>query len=595
MLVHKNDADGLYLLGGTSSYLRNAISDVYAGGESENVQRTFSFNNRVDFDLQKITKGLAFHTNVSFDFYTRYDQSIYNTYSVYLPVWNVVSDSIVSLTPYGTDTRTGTQNIANSYFERRFGFYGMLDYDRTFAGLHHLTGSLLGYGSRYKIEGDFQGSKNLNLGLRVGYSYKSKYLLDFSSAYVNSVKLPAGNRGAFSPSLGLAWVISSENFMKAVPVSDYLKLKVSTGVLNSEVGIDGFYYYDNSYGNSGSYSWNEGIYTNYGTVSNQGGNSQLGFEKRNELNLGFEGILFNHHINIDANVFTSEYYDQITKPQTMYPGFYSTFIPYKNFDSNSYQGAELGLSYNKSFGDFSFVIGANALYATSKVVKRDELYVDKYQYRKGTTLDARFGLVADGFFMNQSEIDSHPIQAFGKVVPGDIKYVDQNNDGVIDTRDEVMIGRWQAPYSCGLNLKLAYKNITLFAQGNGRIGSDSYITNNYYWVDGGDKYSEYILNRWTEETKTTATLPRLTTLSSSNNYRSSTFWLYRDNYFTLDRVQLTYEMPQKVAGMLNMHQLSFHVNASNLFTISKYKNFRELNIGSEPQYRSCSVGVKAMF
>ncbi|MDP2336866.1 MAG: SusC/RagA family TonB-linked outer membrane protein, partial [Bacteroidota bacterium] len=584
----KNDVNGLYLLGGTSSYLTNAIANGYSGGVNENIQRTFSFNNRIDFDLKRFVEGLAFHTNVSFDFFAAYDQAINNSYSVYAPVWNAAVDSIISLAKYGDDTRSGIQNVGNSSFQRRFGFYGMFDYDRSFGGVHHISGSLLGYGNRYKVQGDFQGNKNLNLGLRLGYNYTNRYLLDFSSAYVSSVKLPEGNRGAFSPSLGLAWVISSEDFMSSVSSVNYLKLRLSGGQMNSDAGIDDFYYYDNSYTTLGSYSWYDGTWSNFGVVSSHGANSRLGFEKRNELNLGFEGILFDHQLSVDANVFTSVYYDQITRPQTQYPSFYTTYIPYENFESNSYQGAELGLSYNRSFGDFSCVIGVNALYTSSKVVKRDEIYANQYQYRTGRPIDARFGLVSDGFFMDQADIDNHEIQAFGKVKPGDIKYVDQNNDGIIDANDEVQIGRWQAPFSYGLNLKVSYKNFTLFAHGNGRMGADGLLTNNYYWVDGNDKYSEYILNRWTEATKTTATLPRLSSLANTNNYRSSTFWLYRDNYFIVDRIQLTYEIPEKVTRMLKMKNLTFHMDASDLLTISKYKNIRDLSIGSEPYYRSFS-------
>jgi hypothetical protein len=171
------------------------------------------------------------------------------------------------------------------------------------------------------------------------------------------------------------------------------------------------------------------------------------------------------------------------------------------------------------------------------------------------------------------------------VKPGDIKYIDQNKDGIVDANDEVQIGRWQAPYSYGLNLKLAYKSLTLFAQGNGRIGADGYLTNNYYWVDGTDKYSAYILDRWTPATATTATLPRLSSLANTNNYRSSTFWLYNDNYFTID----------SVTRMLKMKHLSFHVDASNLITFSKYVNIRDMSIGAEPYYRSFSIGVKSMF
>ena len=593
--ARKNDVNGMYLLGGTLSYLTNPIANGYSGGVNENIQRTFSFNNRIDFDLKQFVEGLAFHTNVSFDLYTRYDQAINNTYSVYRPAWDSAVDSIVSLVKYGIDTRSGSQNVGNSYYGRRFGFYGLLDYDRAFGDVHHISGSLLGYGNRYKVQGDFQGNKNVNLGLRLGYSYRNMYLVDFSSAYVSSVKLPDGNRSKISPSLGLAWVISSEEFMSAVSAIDYLKLRITGGIMNSDAGIDGFYYYDNVYTRSGSYSWYEGTWSNSGTISSYGGNSQLFFEKRKELNLGFEGLFFDRMIGVDVNIFTSAYSDQITRPQTKYPSFYTNYIPYENFDENDYMGAELGLSFNRSFGDLVLTIGANGLYSDSDVKKRDEIYANQYQYRTGRPVDAIFGLVADGFFMNQADIASHELQAFGNVKSGDIKYVDQNNDGIIDPNDEVQIGRSQAPFAYGLNLKISYKNFTLFAMGTGRMGADSYITGNYYWVDGNDKYTEFVRNRWTEATKTTATFPRLSSLANSNNFRNSTFWLYRDNYFTLDRMQLTYDMPETITQMLRMKKLSFFVDGSWLMTISKHKEMRELSVGSEPYYRSFSLGVKTVF
>ena len=153
----KNDIDGAYLLGGTSSYSTNPIANVYSGGVNQNVQRTFSFNHRMDFDLGALTKGLAFHTNISFDLYTRFDQTVTKTYSVYLPTWKATADSISGLTKYGTDTNLGSQNVLNPYYERRSGFYGLLDYDKTLGNVHHITGSLLGFASRSKQQGRLAG------------------------------------------------------------------------------------------------------------------------------------------------------------------------------------------------------------------------------------------------------------------------------------------------------------------------------------------------------------------------------------------------------------------------------------------------------
>lgn len=589
----KNDVGGIYIPGGTSAYQTNPIANTYFGGDNENIQNYLSFNNRIDIDLNQLAKGLSFHTNLSFDYLTQYNQYIQNTYAVYEPKW--VNDSIVNLTKYGNDTKPGIQTIGSATYERRIGYYGVLDYDRTFNDIHQISCSLLGMGNIYKKIADFQSNKDFNLGLRVNYIFDKKYMVDFSSAYENSVKLPKDAKWAFSPSLGLAWLISSEDFMSSVKSVDYLKFKLTGGVMNSDAGINSFFYYMNPYSYSGYYSWNENAWMTQGVRSSYGGNPDLGYEKRKELNFGIEGSFFNQMLSLDANVFTSDYYNQVTLVQTLYPSYYSNFIPYENFNENAYTGAEIGLTFNQKFGDFKVTLGANTLYSTSEVMKKDEVYNDAYQYRKGRPVDALFGLVADGFFQDANDIATHAFQAFGTVKPGDIKYVDQNHDGVIDANDQVQIGRSQAPFSYGLNLQLAYKNISLFAIGNGQVGADSYKNGNYYWVDGDDKYSEVVLGRWTEATKETATYPRLTTLTSTNNYQNSTFWLYRNDYFTLQRAQLNYKFPETMTKTLLMKDFSCFLAVSNLFTISKYREIKELNVGSEPSYRSYVLGIKIMF
>lgn len=589
----KNNVGGRYIAGGTSSYQTNPIANTYFGGSNENIQNYLSFNNRIDVDLNQVLRGLTFHTNLSFDYITQYNEYIQNTYAVYQPTWT--NDSIMSLTKYGSDTKPGVQTVGDATYQRRLGYYGSFDYNRTFNNVHQISCSLLGMGNIYKQVSNYQSDKNFNLGLRVNYVYNNKYMVDFSSAYENSVKLPKNAKWAYSPSLGLAWLMSSEDFMSSVKAIDYLKLRLTGGIINTDEGIDGYFYYMNPYAYSGYYSWNEGAWMTQGVKSSYGGNPNLGYETRKELNFGVEGSFFNQMITLDANLFTSEYSNQVTLVQTMYPSYYTDFIPYENFNNNAYRGAEIGLTFNQNFGDFKLTIGANALYSTSEVLKKDEVYNDAYQYRKGRPVDALFGLVADGFFSDDADIASHAYQAFGTVKPGDIKYVDQNHDNIIDANDEVQIGRSQPPFSYGLNLQLSYKNFTLFALGNGCIGGDSYINGDYYWVYGDKKYSSYVLGRWTEETKETATYPRLTTLGGTNNFQNSTFWLYKDNYFTFQRAQLTYKFPESFSRMLLMKDFSCFLAGSNLLTISKYRDIKELRVGNEPYSRSYSLGVKIMF
>ena len=597
--ARKNDVDGKYLIGGNSNYVTHAIGDVYAAGSSEVIWRNFSFNNRINFDLGKLTPGLSFHTNISFDYYLAYNQVVSNQYSVYEPTWDENEDRIIALKQHGKDARPGTQNVEGRYFRRRFGFYGLLSYDHTFDKLHHLTGSLLGYGSTFKDNDgsytDFQGVKNAHLGLQLSYIYNRKYMIDFSSAYVNSVRLPEGNKGGFSPSLGLAWMISKEDFLSPVSQIDYLKLKASAGILNSDIPVGGFFYYDNRYGTSGSYNWYEGGKSRSGVASNWSDNPNLGFARRKEISAGFEGMFLDKLLGLEANYFYDIYSGLVVRPTTAYPSFYSDFVPYENFEEDQYQGVELGINLNKTWGDWSLYTGVNVLYSTSERTKVNEVYDNDYQYRKGHPKDATFGLEALGFFQDQEEIDESPRQSFGTVSPGDLKYRDQNGDDLIDANDEVFLRRWQAPWSGGLEIRLTYKNLTLFLLGEGQKGAKNFKESSYYWIDGTDKYSEIVLDSWREETKNTARYPRISSRANSNNLRRSSFWLYENDYFNLRRVQLNYKMPENVTRFLSMNDLNVSLNATDLFQLAKNRKVRDLNVGGEPYYRTYTITVKANF
>jgi TonB-linked SusC/RagA family outer membrane protein len=593
LVGRKNDVNGEYLLGGNANRLTSPFGYGYSGGANEFITRNFAFNNRVDVKLDKLTQGLAFHTNISFDYSTVYNQTIANEFSVYEPVWAPNEDKIIDLKQFGKDSRPGTQTVGGSFFRRRFGAYGMFDYDRVFNQRHHFTGSLLGFLGNYKYEGDFQGIKLAHTGFRLGYAFDKRYQVDFSSAYVSSVKLAKGNRGQLSPSLGLAWVISSEDFMSSVRNVNYLKLRASGGILNSDFPIDNFFLYDNRYAGSGSYNWFEGGRSRGGVASSWGSNPNLGYTRRNEVTLGVEGLFFNKVLGVNANVFYNVYDNLVTRPTTRYPSFYTDFIPFENFGANMYKGAELGVDVTKSFGDWTIAAGVNMLYSTSEVRKMDEVYNNDYQYRKGHPADARFGLEALGLFQDQAEIDAAPAQAFGAVRPGDIRYKDQNGDGIVDENDEKYLGRYQQPFSGGLQIKISYRNFTLYALGEGSYGADEFLNGNYYWVDGNKKYSEVVLGSWTPANKATATYPRLSSQTNTNNHRQSTYWKYNNDFFNIRRVQLGYDMPASISRAMRMRSLNIFVDALNVYQFSESRRIRDLSIGGEPNYRVFSIGLNA--
>jgi hypothetical protein len=352
--------------------------------------------------------------------------------------------------------------------------------------------------------------------------------------------------------------------------------------------------YENTLSQGPAYAWNDGGRNNRETLISRSANPDLTFEKMKNLNLGVEGYFLNRSLYVEANAFTTRNSGQVVQ-RTIYPGFVSNYVPYENFNETGYTGGELGLIWSKSLGEFSFDLGTNFLYATSSEVKRDEVWQNEYQEREGRPADAIFALEDLGLFADDSDIQNSPVQAFGVVRPGDIKYKDQNGDGVINQNDEVMIGNYQARFSYGLHATVRYRNFSLFAIGNGQTGADRFFGGPYFWVQGNDRYSEEVLGRWTPSTASTATYPRLSAGNSPNNFRNSTYWLYDNSYFSLSRVQLSYDLPGTLTSRWSVKNIGLYVRAMNLAMIGKNTDRQQLRIGWEPDYRSYAVGARLSF
>ena len=202
-----------------------------------------------------------------------------------------------------------------------------------------------------------------------------------------------------------------------------------------------------------------------------------------------------------------------------------------------------------------------------------------------------------GLFQSQEEIDAAPTQTFDKVKPGDIRYKDQNGDGKIDSNDEVFLARWDSPFMSGVNLTLKWKNFTFFALGNLYLGGHGMKDNTYYWMRGTGKYSEIARDTWTPE-NTTAAYPRLTTSNGDNNYRSSDFWMYKNDRFNLRKVQLTYSLPGTIfenSFAKFIKGIDVFIGGNNLLTIAKEREILERSVGSAPQTRYYNIGFKASF
>jgi hypothetical protein len=599
----RNIIDGKYMLGGSQEYLTNPIADVYAAGYNTYTSRQFQYNAGVDIDLNKAINGLSFHGQMGIDYSNSYVESINNEYAIYLATWKDYdsSDSIATLTKYNLDKHTGTNNLSDNWNEQVVDFNVHFDYIRTVQQKHNFSAMILAAGLRSRQTGDYQYSTNANLGLEAGYNYDHTYYIDFSSAVVNSTKLSKEKRVAFSPTIKLAWVLSNEAFLSKSSVVDRLKISASAGIINTDLDLPAYYLYNAKYASTAWYSWSDATYTSQATTASRGENKNLTYSKRKEINFGIEGSLFGNMLDFQTNVFFIKKDGIPVQSYTQYPVYFRTswpetsFVPYTNYEANSYKGFDFQLVVNKNVGEFYLSLGAAGTYIVSEALVRDEVYEDSYRNRAGKPTDAIFGLQNEGFFIDQKDIDEHAVPKFGEVKPGDIKYKDQNGDNVIDERDEVMIGRWGSPFSFGLHFTAQWKEFTLFVLGTSQFGGTGIKSGSYYWVYGDTKYSEVVRDSWTEETKNTATYPRLTTLSGDNNFRYSDFWTYSTNRIDISKIQLTYSLSDKLFENSFIKGINVYVSGANLLTFAKNKDIMELNVGSQPQTRFYNLGVKAIF
>ena len=623
-----NLLDGKYFPGGTKATQHNAIADCYFGGKTTGVSRQFQFDAGVLYDMNKFVKGLSFKSQFAIDYASVYTMSYDNSYAVFIPTWSNYNgqDAIVALTQQNDELVTGHMGMSGSAYRQTISWNGHFDYDHTFEGKHHVTGMLLGNMFTTTASGNYHRYANANLGLQAGYDYMGRYFADFTMAAVHSARLPEGKRRAISPSFTLGWNITKEDFMKNVKGVDNLLLSASYSNLNEDMDlymvdqdtgeVKYYYLYDNLWDITGSgFSWNEGVNTSV-TYSTMGKNPVLDYIHRKEFSASLRGSFLNKLITADLTFFNTDMSGYIIQNPTAFPSHLqngiagSSFAPALNNNIYNRKGIDFSITAQKKFGEIEAELGLVGTYLHTNIVKYDQLVDEDYQRMEGTTLDGLWGYNCLGFYSYDdfdvsTTIDGktkYTLKANvpnsklgGNVQPGDLKYQDMNNDGIISDKDMIWLaksGTYGAPVTLGLNLTLKYKNFTLFVLGKAQFGSYGMRNNIYYCMYGDNKYSVEVLNRWTPNNTVYATHPRLTTQNMYHNAANSTFWMYSKDRIDLRKIQLTYDFPEKMLKGKIVKSLSVYLNGNDLLTIAKWRELMERNVGYAPQTRFYNLGVK---
>ena len=430
---------------------------------------------------------------------------------------------------------------------------------------------------------------------RVMYNYAEKYYLTASIRVDGSSKFSKDNKWATFPSVSGAYRLTGEEFMKNQKVFDDIKIRAGWGKVGNQ-NIDNSAYLS-SIGTT-TYVFGGTPNRIIGSTVSGIGNTNLKWETVEDWNVGLDLALLQSRLKITADYFEKTSHDMLMKKDNLlilgYPMWNGQM--WENAGKMKATGWELGINWNDHIQDFTYGVGLNLSQVKNKAVKLNGDYIwtggfsGDYIVRnaEGESLSQFWGYKTAGIFQNETEVKSytneHGESLQPNAKPGDLRFVDLNNDGVIDSNDKTHIGNPFPDLMVGLNLNAAYKGFDLVANFYGTIGNDIFNKNigRYAGTDGQNVYAGTYDKTWRTD-NTGAEFPRLSVNDSNMNYRRvSDFFVEDGSYFRCKLLQIGYTLPKQwFNNKLNL-RLSF--SAQNLFTITNYS-------GADPEAASMGSSV----
>jgi TonB-linked SusC/RagA family outer membrane protein len=493
-----------------------------------------------------------------------------------------------------------------------------LNYNKRFE--EHLVDALFLYNMRDYVNADADSGiqslpyRNQGISGRLSYSYADKYFIEANFGYNGSENFQKGYRFGFFPSIAMGWMISNEPFMKNISETlSKLKIRSSWGLVgNDQLGGRRFAYVS-TINNSGGYKWGyTGSYSQAGKQEGDFGIPNLTWETSEKINLGLEIGLFNW-LNMQVDVFEENRRDIFMQRKTIPEIAGYNIAPWANFGKVTNKGIDMNMEVNHKFNrDLLISAHGNFTFARNKVIEYDEPEGLKGTTRAqtGQPLRQHFGLIADGLYTKDDFVDGVlksdlPRSTFGDVAPGDIKYIDINEDGKIDAFDRCPIGKPYVPeiiYGFGVNLK--YKNVDfgVFFQGAGNF-TNMLKGSNLIPASGGGGLGNIYSNvddRWTEENpRQDVFWPRLSFYDSENNKQESTWWLKDARYLRLKNLEIGYTLPRSWQKKVAMRNARVYARGSNLLTWAPFDMW-DPEIGSSngltyPTMKIISIGLEITF
>ncbi|MDQ8005332.1 MAG: TonB-dependent receptor [Pedobacter sp.] len=552
-----------------------------------NVQSTFNVN----YNLGKLVKGLSFKTNFGYDSYFENTTRRNAVWAAY-----VIDRDSKEVTLAGDRPRDEPLSglIANYGGTIHTNIQSGFNYDRKF-GKHSITGIALATRQLINVQGSTATTAppraSQGVVTRLTYNYADKYYAEFNAAYNGSENFPVGLKYGFFPAVSAGWTISSEDFMKDSKWISYLKLRGSYGLVGSDELGQRFLYITSYLRNAAGFTSSTPAFTRPGMPVHFGdptsvvtypvvylpnssiGNPEITWETGLKRNIGIESKFLKNSLSLNVDLFDETRKDILTTRNSNMTMLGQGYPPL-NIGEVYNKGYEVEVDYNKQRGEVTYGINAQVSFARNKILNRDEpIGQPAYQKQEGGRVGQFFGYVTNGFYTSQQDIDNYIPNELGIPIPGDLKYVDINGDGRINSDDRTAIGYSRVPeYIFSISPRISYKgfSVSLMFQGVTNVSSDVILTEQ----NNGQQMYEFMLNRWTPQTAATATWPALHSRGNTFiSYQLNDFILQDASYIKLRNAEISYTLPKRWLEPLKISSLRVFLTGQNLATWTRFKMY----------------------
>ncbi|MCC7507687.1 MAG: TonB-dependent receptor [Saprospiraceae bacterium] len=411
---------------------------------------------------------------------------------------------------------------------------------------------------------------------QLGYTYDGRYVLNATLRRDGSSRFGANNRWGLFPSVSAAWNVSNERFFQSVSFVSGLKFRASWGRLgNQEIGN----YPYSSLIETGNFTYSFGDQIVTGAQLVEGGNANIRWETTTQTNFGMDLSVWGERLTFIVDYFDKQSNDILVRVPVPQSGGAQN-PPFVNAAQVENKGWEFSAIYKTKRQDFNWSVGANLTALRNRVISiaGGEPILGGFglsdgpltKTEPGHPIGSFFLWQMEGIFQSQEEIDNHAFQT-SSTRPGDVKFADLNDDGVIDDKDRAHLGNPFPDFTYGLNASLSWKNLDFSVLAQGVQGNDLFfLYGNFAYetqLRGFNSYRD-ILNRWTPENPSN-TFPKVSVDDRNGNRRPSTRWLYDGSYLRLRNITLGYNFKQLIRTEA-VGSLRAYATVQNAFTFTKY-------------------------